>query len=142
MRQGAFVVVQGAYGLLPPDMKFAFFYDQSLIVRESVRSAWEAIGFGLLLSVLIIYAFLRAWGTTLVATLVIPVTILITLVVMRFAALTFNVMTLGGIAAAVGLVIDDAIVVVEAIHAKMTAGLPRRSGCCRSPTASGPGRTC
>jgi CzcA family heavy metal efflux pump len=112
-------------GELPPDMKLAFFYDQSLIVSESVRSVWEAIGFGLLLSVLIIYAFLRAWGTTLVATLVIPVTILITLVIMRFAGLTFNLMTLGGIAAAVGLVIDDAIVVVEAIHAKMTAGLPR-----------------
>ena len=110
---------------LPPDMKLAFFYDQSLIVRESVRSVWEAIGFGLILSVLIIYMFLRTWGTTLVATLVIPVTILITLVVMRMAGLTFNLMTLGGIAAAVGLVIDDAIVVVEAIHAKHVAGLNR-----------------
>lgn len=110
---------------LPPDVKLAFFYDQSLIVRESVRSVWEAIGFGLVLSVLIIYAFLRTWGTTLVATIVIPVTILITIVVMRLAGLTFNLMTLGGIAAAVGLVIDDAIVVVEAIHAKMVAGLDR-----------------
>lgn len=110
---------------LPPDMKLAFFYDQSLIVRESVQSVWEAIGFGLVLSVLIIYVFLRTWGTTLVATIVIPVTILITLVVMRLAGLTFNLMTLGGIAAAVGLVIDDAIVVVEAIHAKMVAGLDR-----------------
>ena len=110
---------------LPPDMKLARFYDQSLIVGDSVRSVWEAIGFGLVLSVLIIYVFLRSWGTTLVATLVIPVTILITLVVMRLAGLTFNLMTLGGIAAAVGLVIDDAIVVVEAIHAKMTAGLSR-----------------
>ena len=110
---------------LPSDMKLAFFYDQSLIVRESVQSVWEAIGFGLVLSVLIIFAFLRTWGTTLVATIVIPVTILVTLVVMRLAGLTFNLMTLGGIAAAVGLVIDDAIVVVEAIHAKMVAGLDR-----------------
>lgn len=110
---------------LPPDMTLAPFYDQSLIVQDSVRSVWEAIGFGLILSVLIIYLFLRTWGTTLVATLVIPVTILITLVVMRLAGLTFNLMTLGGIAAAVGLVIDDAIVVVEAIHAKMMAGLNR-----------------
>jgi CzcA family heavy metal efflux pump len=112
---------------LPPDMKLAFFYDQSLIVRDSVRSVWEAIGFGLVLSVLIIYAFLGRWGTTLVATIVIPVTILITIVVLRLAGLTFNLMTLGGIAAAVGLVIDDAIVVVEAIHAKIMAGLPRLS---------------
>jgi CzcA family heavy metal efflux pump len=117
--------IRALRGELPPDMKLAFFYDQSLIVSDSVRSVWEAIGFGLLLSVLILYAFLRAWGTTLVATLVIPVTILITLIVMRVAGLTFNLMTLGGIAAAVGLVIDDAIVVVEAIHARLAAGLPR-----------------
>ncbi|MGE0042349.1 MAG: efflux RND transporter permease subunit [Vicinamibacterales bacterium] len=110
---------------LPPDMKLAFFYDQSLIVSDSVRSVWEAIGFGLVLSVAIIFLFLRTWGTTLVATLVIPVTILLTLVAMRIAGLTFNLMTLGGIAAAVGLVIDDAIVVVEAIHSKMASGLGR-----------------
>jgi CzcA family heavy metal efflux pump len=108
---------------LPPDMKLAFFYDQSIIVRDSVRSVWEAIVFGLILSVVIIYLFLRNWSTTLVATLVIPVTVLITLVAMQLMGLSFNLMTLGGIAAAIGLVIDDAIVVVEAIHARMLAGL-------------------
>jgi CzcA family heavy metal efflux pump len=107
---------------LPPDMKLAFFYDQSEIVRGSVRSVWEAILFGLLLSVAILYAFLKSWRTTLVATLVIPVTVLITLLSMKLTGLTFNLMTLGGIAAAIGLVIDDAIVVVEAIHTRLTAG--------------------
>ena len=68
---------------LPPDAKLAFFYDQSLIVSDSVRSVWEAVIFGLFLSVLILYMFLRQWGITIVATLVIPVTILITVVVMR-----------------------------------------------------------
>ena len=111
---------------LPPDVKLAFFYDQSIIVRESVRSVWEAIFFGLILSVVIIYAFLKSWGTTLVATLVIPVTVLVTLVAMQFAGLSFNLMTLGGIAAAIGLVIDDAIVVVEAIHTRMASGGNRR----------------
>jgi multidrug efflux pump subunit AcrB len=91
-------------------------------VRESVRSVWEAIVFGLILSVVIIYAFLKSWATTLVATLVIPVTVLVTLVAMQLAGLSFNLMTLGGIAAAIGLVIDDAIVVVEAIHTRMAAG--------------------
>jgi CzcA family heavy metal efflux pump len=110
---------------LPPDTKLAFFYDQSLIVRDSVRSVWEAVIFGLFLSVLILYLFLRKWGITLVATLVIPITILITVVVMRMANLTYNLMTLGGIAASVGLVIDNAIVVVEAIHTKMAAGVGR-----------------
>ncbi len=104
-------------------MKLAFFYDQSVLVRESVGSVWEAILFGLMLSVLILYLFLKSWGTTLVATLVIPVTVLITLVAMKLTGLSFNLMTLGGIAAAIGLVIDDAIVVVEAIYAKMMTGL-------------------
>jgi CzcA family heavy metal efflux pump len=110
---------------LPPDMKLAFFYDQSEIVRSSVASVWEAILFGLALSVFILYFFLKNWGTTLVATLVIPVTVLITLLSMKFTGLTFNLMTLGGIAAAIGLVIDDAIVVVEAIHTKLLSGMAR-----------------
>jgi CzcA family heavy metal efflux pump len=110
---------------LPPDMKMAFFYDQSLLVRASVRSVWEAVLFGLVLSVVILYLFLRNWGTTLVATLVIPVTVLFTLLAMKAAGMTFNLMTLGGIAAAIGLVVDDAIVVVEAIYAKMVTGMGR-----------------
>ncbi|MCJ7587590.1 MAG: efflux RND transporter permease subunit [Candidatus Aminicenantes bacterium] len=110
---------------LPPDMKLAFFYDQSEIVRASVESVWEAILFGLFLSVVILYLFLKNWGTTLVATLVIPVTVLVTLLSMKIAGLTFNLMTLGGIAAAIGLVIDDAIVVVEAIHTKRKSGRDR-----------------
>ena len=110
---------------LPPDFKLAFFYDQSEIVRASVRSVWEAILFGLILSTLIIYIFLKSWSTTLVATLVIPVTVLITLVSMKLTGLTFNLMTLGGIAAAIGLVIDDAIVVVEAIHTRLGAAESR-----------------
>jgi CzcA family heavy metal efflux pump len=110
---------------LPPDMKLAFFYDQSLLVRASVRSVLEAILFGLVLSIVIIYLFLKNWGTTLTATIVIPVTVLVTLVAMRMAGLSFNLMTLGGIAAAIGLVIDDAIVVVEAVHTKAASGIAR-----------------
>jgi len=110
---------------LPADMKLAFYYDQSEIVRSSVEGVWEAILFGVALSVLILYSFLKSWNTTLVATMVIPVTVLITLASMELAGLTFNLMTLGGIAAAIGLVIDDAIVVVEAIHARLVSGMPR-----------------
>ncbi len=108
---------------LPPDLRLAFFYDQSLLVRASVHSVWEAIIFGLILSVLILYFFLKSWRTTFVAILVIPVTVLVTLISIKAAGMSFNLMTLGGIAAAIGLVIDDAIVVVEAIHTKRTAGL-------------------
>lgn len=110
---------------LPPDMKLSLFYDQSAFVRESVGSVWEAILFGLILSVLILHLFLRSWGTVLTAIVVIPITVLVTLVAMRALDMSFNMMTLGGIAAAIGLVIDDAIVVVEAIFTRLAAGRPR-----------------
>jgi CzcA family heavy metal efflux pump len=110
---------------LPPDLKIAYYYDQSLFVRESVGSVRDAIFFGLLLSVLIISLFLKNWGITLTAILVIPITVLVTVLAMMAAGLSFNLMTLGGIAAAIGLVIDDAIVVVESIYAKIVSGLPR-----------------
>ena len=111
---------------LPKDVRIATFYDQSLLVREGVRSVRDAIVIGLLLSVVILYAFLRNWGTTVVAILVIPVTVLITFLAMWLVGLSFDLMTLGGVAAAIGLVIDDAIVVVENIYTHMSRGQSRR----------------
>ena len=70
---------------------------------------------GLILASIILVVFLRDWGTSLVAGLVIPVTVLVTFIALKLMGQTFNLMTLGGLAAAVGLVIDDAIVVVENI---------------------------
>lgn len=107
---------------LPPDMHLAFFYDQSLFVREGAQSVWESIAFGLLLSVAVLYLFLRSVPTTLVAILAIPACLLITLICMHLIGMSFNLMTLGGIAAAIGLIIDDAIVVVEAMYSKLCAG--------------------
>jgi multidrug efflux pump subunit AcrB len=111
---------------LPKDVKVAPFYDQSLLVRASISSVRDAILIGLLLSVAILYSFLRNAGTTFVAILVIPVTILATFLAMWLAGLSFDLMTLGGVAAAIGLVIDDAIVVVENIHTHRIRGESRR----------------
>ena len=111
---------------LPPDVKIAPFYDQSLLVRASVNSVRDSILIGLLLSVAILFGFLRNWGTTLVAILVIPVTVLVTFVAMWLTGLGFDLMTLGGVAAAIGLVIDDAIVVVENIFSHLAHGQPRK----------------
>ena len=105
---------------LPPDMKLAFFYDQSEIVSASVGSVWEAIIFGLILSMFIMFLFLRNWRMTFLTIIAIPVTVLVTLAAMELSGLTFNLMTLGGIASAIGLIIDDAIVVAEAIHTKIS----------------------
>ncbi|MBV9242379.1 MAG: efflux RND transporter permease subunit, partial [Acidobacteria bacterium] len=107
---------------LPKDVVIAPFYDQSLLVRDSIASVRDAIILGLILSVVILFLFLRDIGTTFVAILVIPVTILVTFLAMDLIGLTFNLMTLGGVAAAIGLVIDDAIVVVENIHTHILRG--------------------
>ena len=100
---------------LPPGIKIEPFYDQSIIVNGSIKSVRDAILLGLILASIILVVFLRDWGTSLVAGLVIPVTVLVTFIVLKLLGETFNLMTLGGLAAAVGLVIDDAIVVVENI---------------------------
>lgn len=113
-------------GQIPKDVRVAAYYDQSLLVRESINSVRDSILVGLLLSVVILYAFLRNWGTTFVAILVIPVTVLVTFLAMWLARLSFDLMTLGGVAAAIGLVIDDAIVVVENIYTHMSRGQSRR----------------
>lgn len=110
---------------LPPGMQATVFYDQSLLVGDSIRSVWEAIFLGLMLSIVILYLFLKNWGATLIAALVIPATVLITLLMLRVMGLSFNLMTLGGIAAAIGLIIDDAIVVVEAVHSRISSGMQR-----------------
>jgi multidrug efflux pump subunit AcrB len=113
---------------LPPDMHLSFYYDQSQFVRDSVGSVWDAIIFGLILSVFILYFFLKNWGSVCTAIVTIPITVLITFVAMKLAHMTFNMMTLGGIAACIGLIIDNAIVVVEAMCVKIAAGRPRLDG--------------
>ncbi|QWF72381.1 efflux RND transporter permease subunit [Methylomonas paludis] len=110
---------------LPADLQAKVFYDQSVLVGDSIQSVWEAIILGLILSIVILYIFLNNWGATLIAAVVIPATVLITLLVLRIMGMGFNLMTLGGIAAAIGLIIDDAIVVVEAVHARIATGVPR-----------------
>ncbi len=100
---------------LPKGVELEPFYDQSELVNDSIRSVRDAILVGLVLASLIMVLFLRDWGTSLVAGLVIPATIAITFIALRILNESFNLMTLGGLAAAVGLVIDDAIVVVENI---------------------------
>src|SRR5438105_21149 len=110
---------------LAPGIKLLPFYDQSTIVRESIKSVRDAILIGLILASIILVVFLRDWGTSIVAGLVIPVTVFITFIVLKMLGESFNLMTLGGLAAAVGLVIDDAIVVVENIVLHRDAGQGR-----------------
>jgi CzcA family heavy metal efflux pump len=113
---------------LPPDMHLGFFYDQSTFVSDSISNVWGAVVFGLVLSVFILFFFLKNWGSVWTAIVTIPITVLVTFVVLKLAGMSFNMMTLGGIAAAIGLIIDNAIVVVEAMCHKIAAGRPRLQG--------------
>ncbi len=110
---------------LPPGVSLQPYYDQSTIVGASIRSVRDAILIGLILASIVMVLFLGDWGSSLVAGLVIPATILITFVILALLGQSFNLMTLGGLAAAVGLVIDDAIVVVENIVMHRDAGKGR-----------------
>jgi len=110
---------------LPTGVKVQTFYDQSILVHDSIASVRDAILVGLLLAAIILVLFLRDWGSSLVAGLVIPATIAITLIFLRAVGESLNLMTLGGLAAAVGLVIDDAIVVVENIVLHRDSGQSR-----------------
>ncbi len=107
---------------LPPGVRLEPFYDQSQLVRDSISSVRDAIFIGLVLACIILFLFLRDWSSSLIAGLVIPVTIAVTVLVLWMIGESFNLMTLGGLAAAIGLVIDDAIVVVENIVLHRDAG--------------------
>ena len=110
---------------LPKGVELQPFYDQSDLVNDSIKSVRDAVLIGLALASLIMVLFLRDWGTSLVAGLVIPATLAVTFIVLRMMGESFNLMTLGGLAAAVGLVIDDAIVVVENIVMHRDTGQSR-----------------
>jgi CzcA family heavy metal efflux pump len=110
---------------LPPGIQLQPFYDQSEIVTNSIKSVRDAILIGIILASLIMVLFLRDWGTSIVAVLVIPVTVFVTFIILKLLNQSFNLMTLGGLAAAVGLVIDDAIVVVENVALHRDAGQGR-----------------
>jgi multidrug efflux pump subunit AcrB len=117
--------IQALSASLPPGVRLEPFYDQSTIVRDSISSVRDAVLLGILLSVAILILFLRDWGASIIAGLVIPTTLLLTCIALKFFGQSFNLMTLGGLAAAVGLVIDDAIVVLENIVLHRDAGQNR-----------------
>jgi multidrug efflux pump subunit AcrB len=107
---------------LPPGITVSNFYDQSWLVGESIKSVRDAIIIGIILASAVLVLFLRDWGSSFIAGMVIPITVLITFIALKFLGESFNLMSLGGLAAAVGLIIDDAIVVVENVVLHREAG--------------------
>ncbi len=101
---------------LPRGVKVERVYNQSSLVRDSIANVRDAILIGGLLAVVVLLAFLGHLRITIIAATTIPLTVVITFFFMRLFGQTFNLMSLGGIAVAIGLVIDDAVVVVENIE--------------------------
>jgi len=102
--------------IIPKDVHLVPFYKQSDFVNESIHSIKDVLLVGLILSLLIVILFLRSLSASMVVLLSIPLTLSITLVVLELVGYTFNIMTLGAIAAAIGLMIDDSVIVIEQIH--------------------------
>ncbi|MEI6411455.1 MAG: efflux RND transporter permease subunit [Bacteroidota bacterium] len=101
---------------LPPDVQVIPYYVQADFVKDAVRSVTDSLWMGLLLAIFVAILFLRSIKASATLLLTIPVTLACTLLVLYAIGETLNIMTLGAIAAAIGLIIDDAIVVVEQIH--------------------------
>jgi multidrug efflux pump subunit AcrB len=111
---------------LPAGVKLVNWYDQSELVTQSANSVRDAVLIGLVLAGAVLIAFLRSWRVTLIAIVVVPATLATSVLLLSVLGLSFNIMTLGGIAAAVGLLIDDVIVMVE--HIARRAGAETADG--------------
>jgi len=108
---------------LPAGVKIGKAYDQSRLVRQALASILKEIAIGIAFIIAILFAFLRSWKSTLVAALTIPLCAAAAFATMALLHQSLNLMSLGGLAIALGLVIDDAIVIVENIHRQLQKGL-------------------
>ena len=110
---------------LPPNVEISKWYDMTDFIKSSIASVRDAIFFGAILTFLILFLFLRRIRITLVTIIIIPMALLISFVFMKIIGITLNLMSLGGLAAAIGILVDNAIVVVENIERYLEDG---RSG--------------
>jgi multidrug efflux pump len=109
---------------LPDDVRVKVAFDNTQYIRKSIKEVKDTIYIAFLLVVVIIYFFLRSWRATLIPILVIPVSLIGAFFIMYLAGYTINVLTLLAIVLAIGIVVDDAIVVMENIYVKVEHGLP------------------
>jgi cobalt-zinc-cadmium resistance protein CzcA len=116
VNKGVLQKVKELESILPKDIKIRPYYLQADFVQDSVQSIKDVLWIGIVLAIVVVVVFLRSLKSSLVLLLTIPSTLALTLVVLNAVGYTFNIMTLGAIAAAIGLMIDDAVIVVEQIH--------------------------
>ncbi len=107
---------------LPTGVKLSQWYDQSDLIVASAKSVSDAVLIGAALAALVLFAFLRNWKITLIALVSLPASLAATILLLKVLGMSFNIMTLGGMAAAVGLIIDDSIVMGEHIMRRLRSG--------------------
>ncbi|MDT7896617.1 MAG: efflux RND transporter permease subunit [Armatimonadota bacterium] len=108
--------------LLPPDITFAISYDQSKFVLDAIHDVNLALWLGIILAVLVVYLFLHDWRGTFIISLAIPISIFATFFIIRFLGYSLNIMVMTGLSLAVGVLVDDSIVVLENIYRHLERG--------------------
>lgn len=111
---------------LPKGVLLKPYYKQANFVNTSIKSIKDVLWIGIALALLVVILFLRSFSTSMVVLFAIPISLSLTLIVLDFIGYTFNIMTLGAIAAAIGLMIDDVVIIIEQIH-KMREDHPNES---------------
>ncbi len=122
LKAGVDVVLARLAGVLPNGIRISRVYDLAEFVQESIASVRDAILIGGLLAIVVLLVFLRDWRLTAIAAVSLPMAVVPTFVFMSLFGGTINLMSMGGLAVAIGLVIDDAVVVVENIHRRAGEG--------------------
>jgi CzcA family heavy metal efflux pump len=113
-------------GVIPVDIQMTKWYDMTNFIKSAIKSVRDAIFLGAILTFLILLLFLRRLRITLVTIIIIPVALLITFIFIKLSGMNLNLMSLGGLAAAIGILVDNAIVVVENIERYLEEGYPRK----------------
>src|SRR6202023_882273 len=108
----------------PKGIDYGMHYDTTRFVSASMHDVVITLAQALLLVVAVVFVFLQSWRTTIIPTIAIPVSLIATLGVMRLVGFSLNMLSLLGMVLAIGLVVDDAIVVVENVERQLEAGLP------------------
>lgn len=114
----------GMRAAVPDDVHVDFEFDQSVFVKNAIRGLVSEGALGALLTAITVLLFLRSWRSALVVVTTIPLSILAALIALRLVGQTVNIMTLGGLALAVGVLVDEATVAVENIHTHLASGAP------------------
>ena len=108
--------LDGLKKILPKGVKLSSYYNQADFVNESMHSVGDSLWFGLFLAIIVAILFLRSLKASITILITIPLTLLLSIIILYSIGYTLNIMTVGAIAAAIGLIIDDAVVVIEQIH--------------------------